>query len=44
MDIFKVLVEKLFLMVNAFVMNQSRGHWLLIDVLFVAITMNSKLK
>jgi hypothetical protein len=42
-DIFKVLVN-LFLVVNAFVMNQYKGSWLLIDALFLVITMNSKLK
>jgi hypothetical protein len=31
-------------MVSACVMNQSKGHWLLIDELFGAITMSYKLK
>jgi uncharacterized membrane protein len=43
-DILKVLVDTFFLVVNAFVVNQYKGHWLLIDALFVAITMNYKLK
>jgi hypothetical protein len=31
-------------MVSACVMNQSKGHWLLINELFGAITMSCKLK
>jgi hypothetical protein len=44
MDIFEVLVDNLFLVVNAFVMNESRGYWFLTNALFIAITMKSKLK
>jgi hypothetical protein len=36
----KIFVDVLSLMVNACVMNQSKGYWLLIDALFVAITMS----
>jgi hypothetical protein len=31
-------------MVNACVMNQSRGHWLLSNALFITITMTCKFK
>jgi hypothetical protein len=40
----KVLIEVFFPVVNVCVMNQSRGHWLLLDALFVAITMTCKFR
>jgi hypothetical protein len=40
----KVLVDVLSLVINVCVMNQFKGHWLLIDVLFTTITMNCKFK
>jgi hypothetical protein len=38
------LVDVLSQVVSVCVMYQYRGHWLLIDALFVAITMSCKLK
>jgi hypothetical protein len=43
-DISKVLVDVLSKVVNVCVTYQSKGHWLLIDALFLAITISCKLK
>jgi hypothetical protein len=42
--ILKFLVDVFSLTVSACVMNQCRGHWLLIGALFTTITMSCKLK
>jgi hypothetical protein len=42
--ILKILIDVFSTMVNACVMNQSRGHWLLIGALFTTITMSCTLK
>jgi len=40
----QIIVNVLSLVVSAYVLNQSRGHWLLFDALNVVITMSLKLK
>jgi hypothetical protein len=42
--IFQIFVDYLFPIVIAYVLNQSRGHWLFNDVLHFAISLNLKLK
>jgi len=42
--IYQIIINVLSLVINACVLNQSRGHWLLFDALNVIITMNLKLK
>jgi hypothetical protein len=39
-----LVTDVFFLVVNACVMNQSKGHWLLLDALFIAITMICKFR
>jgi hypothetical protein len=40
----KIIVDVLFLVVNVYVLNQSRGHWFFFYVLNATNTMNLKLK
>jgi hypothetical protein len=40
----QIIVDVLFSIVSVCVLNQSHGHWLLSNVLNVAITMSLKLK
>jgi hypothetical protein len=42
--ILKILVDVFFSTMSPCVMNQFKGHWLLIGALFIAITMSCKLK
>jgi len=40
----QIIVDVLFLVVSACVLNQSHGHWLFFDALNAIITMSLKLK
>jgi hypothetical protein len=43
LHIFKIILHCLSLIIIAFVLNQSLGHWLFSNALHVAITMSLKL-
>jgi hypothetical protein len=42
--IFQIIIDVLFSIVSAYVLNQSHGHWLLFDASNVTIIMSLKLK
>ncbi len=39
LDVFQIIIDVLSLVVNAYVFNQSRMHWLFCDALHVTLTM-----
>ncbi len=43
-NVFEIIVDIFFMVVSAYVFNQSHGHCLFFDALHVAITMALKLK
>jgi hypothetical protein len=43
-DILQTIIDILFLIVTIFILNQSKGHWLLSDALHVTISTSLKLK